>query len=32
MAGPEDAMAQEQAYFTSLTQARTFSVDEESLT
>ncbi len=32
MAGPEDAMAQEQAYFTALTQAATFSVDEESLT
>jgi heat shock protein HslJ len=32
MAGPEDAMAQEQAYFTALTQATTFSVDGESLT
>ena len=32
MAGPEDAMAQEQAYFTALTKAATFSVDEESLT
>jgi heat shock protein HslJ len=32
MAGPEDAMAQEQAYFTALTRAATFSVDEGSLT
>jgi heat shock protein HslJ len=32
MAGPEDAMAQEQAYFTALTQAATFSVNEMSLT
>ena len=32
MAGPEDAMAQEQAYFAALTQAATFSVDEGSLT
>jgi len=32
MAGPDDAMAQEQAYFTALAQAATFSVDEVSLT
>lgn len=32
MAGPEDAMAQEQAYLAALAQAATFSVDEGSLT
>jgi heat shock protein HslJ len=32
MAGPEDAMAQEQAYFTALTDAASFAVDGETLT
>jgi heat shock protein HslJ len=32
MAGPEDAMAQEQGYFTALTEAASFAVDGETLT
>ena len=32
MAGPEDAMAQEQAYFTALAEAASFAVDGETLT